>query len=113
MSRVVVARSVAGWTWWLQTDLPNGCDVLVRGAAAYQDETACRRAAARFSRVEPGLVLSVQQDCGSWRLGFHDSGGDRIAVSADCFDDARTSRLELERICHAVNMAQRRSGDAW
>jgi hypothetical protein len=113
MSRVVVARSVAGWTWWLQTDLPNGCDVLVRGAAAYPDETACRRAAARFSRIKPGLVLSVQEDCGSWRLGFHDTYGDRIAISADRFDDARTSRLELDRICHAVNMAQGRSGDAW
>jgi hypothetical protein len=103
MNRVVVSRSVTGWTWWLQTELSAGCEVLVRGKAVYPDESACRDAATRFSRVKAGLVLSVQDHDGYWRLGFHDFAGDRIAVSADRFADARTSRLELERICLAVN----------
>jgi hypothetical protein len=53
--------------------------------------------------------LSVQEDDGYWRLGFHDFAGDRIAVSADRFTDARTSRLELDRICRAVDAALMRA----
>jgi hypothetical protein len=109
MSRVVVTRSVAGWTWWLQADLQAGCEVLVRGAAVHPDESACRGAATRFGRTKPGLVLSVQDNDGFWRLRFHDRAGERIAVSADRFADARTSRLALDRIHHAVFAAQGRS----
>jgi hypothetical protein len=102
MNKVVVSQSSSGWTWWLQSDHRAGCEVLVRGVSSYADESACRGAAWRFSRVEPGLVLSVQDEDGYWRLSFHDLEGDKIAVSADRFADARTSRLELDRIRHAV-----------
>ncbi len=109
MNRVVVSQSQTGWTWWLQADFRTGSEILVRGVGAYPDESTCRGAAWRFSRVEPGLVLSIQDDDGYWRLGFHNLSGDRIAVSADRFADARTSRLELERVCAAVNWRMRRS----
>lgn len=110
MNRVVVARSAAGWIWWLQADLLAGCQVLVRGACMYPDESECRGAAHRFSRLQPGMVLSVQDDDGSWRLCFHDTAGERIAYSADRFPDARTSRLELDHLSLAVHATHRRAG---
>jgi hypothetical protein len=106
VTRVVVARSGTGWVWWLQADLLTGCEVLLRGVSTYPDDSACRAAARRFGRGEPGLVLSVQDDDGSWRLCFHDAAGERVAASADRFADARTSRLELERIRCAVHAAR-------
>ena len=78
MSRVVVSRSGAGWTWWLQADLQTGCEILVRGAAVYPDETACRNAARRFRRINRWQVLSVRDNDGFWRLRFHDRAGERI-----------------------------------
>jgi hypothetical protein len=106
MSRVVVSRSGAGWTWWLQADLQAGCEILVRGAAVYPNESACRDAATRFGRVNRWLVLSVQDNDGFWRLRFHDRAGERIALSADRYGDAWTSRLALKRIRHAMSTPQ-------
>ena len=110
MRRVVVGESATGWVWWLQADLPTGCEVLVRGVSAYSDESACRKAAQLFGRGEPGIVLSVQDDDGGWRLRFHDAAGDPIALSADRFADARASRLELDRMTHAIHPGRASSG---
>jgi len=106
MSRLVVSRSVEGWTWWLQADLQAGCEILVRAADVYPDESACRDAATRFGRVHRWLVLSVQDDDGLWRLRFHDRAGERTALSADRYVDPWKSRLALKRIRHAVSTAQ-------
>jgi len=112
MSRVVVSRSGAGWTWWLQADLQTGCEILVRGAAVYPDETACRNAARRFRRINRWQVLSVRDNDGFWRLRFHDRAGERIALSADRYADPCKSRLALKRIGYAVSTAQN-SGHYW
>ena len=98
MMRVVVSESAGSWTWLWQVDLPTGCDVLFRGTVSYPDAMTCRAAAQRLLDAESVQAVSAQDPDGLWRLRFHDDEGRSVAVSADRFLDARTSRLELLRV---------------
>lgn len=102
MVRVVVAEHAGHWNWWVQVDLPTGCDVLVRGAQARPDPVACRAAAGRLADVDRPRALSVQDSDGRWHLRFCDTDGNWIAVSADRYPDARTSRHQLGRLLQAM-----------